>query len=442
MKKFFLYLLVFIVVLGVGGYFFAQWRLQTSLDDAFANIPLAEGSYQGSNLSLTGTIAVTGIEVFSPMMGIELEIDRVSVDTGSFIDAVMMALGAENGELPLSLAFNVDGFSMPLDGQFWRSIEATSSPGLMYEVDALGCGRHSFLSPKDYYDMGYNRLDFDFSMKYDMDMLSNELVTEWDWTFNNFGAYVVDASVTGMAPLFENYNNVMFGFDWSAVSITDLSFEFADRGYNQNWREYCARSSGMAVQAWTEQHFDMIATLIEQIELSASFDPLALYQALREDGSTMELSMTPLLGVSAADLQFYQFAEIVEQLDLQLTVNNSSQDLTSLVWNEERLASLNLSSIRQQFQTSTAEETESSTPQTTESSSQSLTRILVEVPPVTVGEYIGRTAQITRTDGQVFTGQISSVDSTSAVIRVRLSGGFSDLPIVRSQIQVLKLYPE
>lgn len=442
MRKFFTVLMVILVLVAVGGYFGAQWKVNDSVENAFASIPFTQASFSDASLDLNGRLVINNIEFYIPFAGTTVDIRRIALATSGLKESLLLEHSLKEGRLPQALRLSINELSVAVDPQFTASLAQNYQPDMYAQISALGCGGNAAMGPQQFADMGISDLTFDFTAGYSYDMPTDEFSSTVDWSLDGLGRFVVEQTSIGLGPLMDNYQNAMFGFDPATVSTTDLTIRYSDNGYNALMQDYCAASSGLTREAWVALHLQIVNDVFTQINLDSNVDALRLYEQLLTDNAQLVVDLRPLPGFRASDLQFYDVAELIELVNLRVAINSNQVEIRQLSWDQDRLDNLDLARIRADYRLvvdgleADVDEPVTVTPANT------LERILREVRIQDLEQYVNRTVQLTRNDGQVFSGVMTSVNAERVVIRSRYQGGFTDLPLQRSRLSVAKLYPE
>ena len=95
-----------------------------------------------------------------------------------------------------------------------------------------------------------------------------------------------------------------------------------------------------------------------------------------------------------------------------------------------------MNSIRKTYQVSTDENSDNS-----EEVEVNSNRALKKVAVTDLDKYVNRTVYLERKDGTKFIGIMTAITWDKVSIRARLKGGYADLSVNRSDIEVAKLYP-
>ncbi|TCS42066.1 hypothetical protein [Reinekea marinisedimentorum] len=440
MKKLLVIILIGLVIATAASYIGMQWKVRKTLDDFFQNMPLVEGTYDDFSFDFNGRMTVHDIIVEIPLAGVTIDVNSISFATSNFWETLSIEKSLQEGRLPKSMQVDIDTFSIDLQREALAAFsQQGSSQNLLAELSTLGCGRHIALSPVNYYDMGINNLTMDLSVGYDYNDSSDELISSVDLYMDGMGRMEMDQTIIGLYPVMENYRNALFGLDPSTISTTNISMAYTDLGYNSKYQSFCSVESGMEKSEWLEHHLKMINAVIGDIDLSTDFDLLGAYRQLLADRSYIEVDLRPLSGFSMSDLQFYGASELIDLVDLKISINDEPLAIGKFEWDNDKLAELDLSNIRREFRIANAEE---EAEQAAAAARSAPTRMLIEVPLSSLANHQYRTVQIQRKDGYTFTGEMISVNSARVIVRTRFSTGFTDLPLERSEIAVVKLYPE
>ncbi|WP_320825071.1 hypothetical protein [Reinekea sp.] len=437
MKKLFTLFIVGLLVAGAASYFGMQWKVRQSVDDFFKAMPLVEGKYDNVSFDLRGNIAVSGIELYVPMVDASISIGSVALSTSGFMAMLNLQRNLKTGRLPDALALKINSFSMIIAPPAFAA-GGQGQGTLMAELSALGCGRFVTLGAQQYYDLGFKNINFDLISGYTYDVPSDEFVSSIDFYLDGLGHIKIDQTFIGLAPVMQDFNTALYGFEPATISTMNLHLQYTDLGYNKKLGDYCALASGMARAEWDDRHALMVQSALDQIELSADFDVLAFYQSLRADRARLDINLRPLPGFSLGDLQYYSVADLIDLIELSVVVNDSPVAIGDIDWNPDRLTALNLSAVRKAFRVGPQDSNEAEV--LTESSRQE--RILKDIPVTRLEQYVYRTVQLERSDGQTFSGELTVVTRDRVVIRTRFKTGFTDLPITRNDIRAVKVYPE
>ena len=440
MKKVFVILVAGLISATLVSYFGLQWKVRKSVDQMFSSTPFIDASYESVNVEYNGRLVIRGIAIYVPANQTSVAINSVALDTGGLLNTLKLESEFKSGKLPETLKLSINGFSTDISSGFVADAQEAYSPGPFSQIVAFGCGRFVAIGPQALFDMGLRNLTFDLDLGYVYDYGTDSLTSSIDFYFDSVANLVMNQTVIGIAPLMEDYKSAMMGsFDPKSVSTSEVQIQYVDLGYNRKQADFCARAAGKEIKAWRELNLAMVAEVLKDIDLKSNFDALKLYSDLTADRARFDLSMRPIAGFTAADFQMYQFSDLIDLLDLRLNVNDSPVEITELSWDQKKWQSLNLSAIRKAFRVEPASEVAAAQQQ---EAPRRLQRILREVPLTDLGRYQHRTVQVTRRDGKRFTGEMTEVSAQRIVVRTRFNSGYTDLPLLRRELAVVKVYPE
>ncbi len=438
MKKLLVVLVVGFIVATAASYFGMQWKVRKSVDDFFAALFFVDASYEKAQIDLNGQIILNNIELFVPSSQTTVEIGRIAIGTGGFFNTLGLEKTIKDGKLPEQVELKISSFSVDIDPQFINQLDDVYEPGTFEQVLALGCGRYLGMGPKQIFDMGLRTLTFDLNLGYTFNAPADEFVSSFELYMDGIGHLILDQSYLGLASIMQNYKSALGGFDPTSVVPTNLELQYVDLGYNTKVHDFCAKAAEMDKPEWLELNRSMFSAVLNEIDFDADFDVIKLYTDLFDARSRLNLKMRPLPNFGMADLEFYGIAELVELLDLHVIVNNESVGIGRLSWDQSKLSQLDLTEIRKTFRVG-PEPVEAEEEQV---EAKELERILKPVPVSDLAQYLHRDVLLERKDGKTFAGELWSVSSTRVVVRTRLRSGYTDLPLVRSEIAIAKLYPE
>lgn len=428
-----------VLVLAIGaGYFAVQWQVGKAVEAKFQSIPFANARFDSTLLDYTGKLTINKVSVSVPLADTSFTIQSIEIATGSFFDTWQLEKNLKDGKLPSTLSVKLNGFSTSLSSQSLALQSDNQPANVLEEIFALGCGNVKTIGVKQLNDLGLLNVTFDLGVSYTYLAESDELVSVLELTVDGLSRMMFKQTSVGFSSVFEDYNTALYTFDPTAISTSNMHMELIDLGFNRAARDYCADQANLSAGEWSTLHGQMVASAMSQIELTTDMDYLDMYQQFRQPRSSVVIDLSPLPGFNMGELQYYEVADLIELTKLELMLNGSPVEIKPVSWNAEKLAALNLDAVRTEFQVGQPEPSTEEAPQ----EMVGRDRILKEVPVSELARHLNRTVQFERNDGQKFSGELISVTSERAVIRMRLLNGFSELPFKLSEITVAKLYPE
>ena len=84
MIRFLIRFLLFVVVIGGGGMFAAQWQLKKQLKD-FSNLvrPFMDFSYGSASISYTGEVKIKGVNIYVERAGAQVDVGELNFFVGN-----------------------------------------------------------------------------------------------------------------------------------------------------------------------------------------------------------------------------------------------------------------------------------------------------------------------------------------------------------------------
>ena len=169
-------LIIWIVLMGVIGYGGAKLYLHNEVSDTMDMIvlglsPYADIEYDGVGSTLTGELTVDGVRVRVDGFADDLYIDRIGIDTPSFLSLLdlsdMSKLRSEG--LPEYMGFLIEGLRMPANADYYQKFYDFSLQlrGITDAADpAAECaGKYGF-SPAALTELGYQEQVMDMLMSF------------------------------------------------------------------------------------------------------------------------------------------------------------------------------------------------------------------------------------------------------------------------------------
>lgn len=427
-----------LVVLALAGYYVVQWQLKRSVDTLIEGLFFTEVKYQDAAIDLGGDIQLERLDVFFPLPQFAVEIDTIRVSTGSLWRSLSLRRDLQAGQWPEQLQLRINGLAFNIDRSLATYLGEFYQPDLLAEVTALGCGRFNALGPQQFYDMGFQSLTLDLGVGYEFAAERDELLASFDLFVDGMTHVRLEQTAVGVAKLLANPLAGLLNLGSTDFSVVDLKFELIDQGYNNRLLEFCAMNSGMEVAEWLSLHLSMVAEVFNSLQITTNIDLMSVYADLTDVRARTSIQLQPMAGFNLANLPFYDSVELIKLLDLNLQINDQPVRITEFSWNPENIAQLDLAKIRRDFRVSLPSEPGS----LTAPEAASRERILLEIGEDQLEQYLNRTILVTRDDQETFSGELVAVQPEQIVVRSRFGTGYSDLPLRRSELISVKLYPE
>ena len=314
--------LVWAIVIGGIGYGGSKLYLHNEVSDAMDTAvmlmsPYARVQYDGVASTMTGELTVEGVTFRVQGFRDEVYIDRIGIDTPSFLSLLELSdlVSMEGDSLPEHLAFIVEGLRVPSDADYFETMyEATLAEHGATDAteSAVECvGKYGF-SPTALMAMGYRDQVLSMSMSV-RDLGSSYSLA---MTVNMEDMWDVDANI-GMAG---NMKTEMSKGIQYRPRLQQLSLDWVDRSLNQRVREYCGRR-GLTPEETLKAQMDAFKYAGEFNGII--FDDLVLdpYLEFLNGKSTLSVSARPSEPIAFSQIDLYNPADVPALLQLEATAH-------------------------------------------------------------------------------------------------------------------------
>jgi hypothetical protein len=229
-----------ILITGVA-YGGAKFYLHSEVSDAMDMVvlmtaPYGDVEYDGVRSTLTGELTVEGVRLRVDGYADDLYIDRVGIDTPSFLSLVALSDLTSKGPdaMPEYIGFLIEGMRIPVDADYFadlyeftlafRQAEATE------DVSAQCTGKYGF-SPATLAALGYEEQVFDMYMTLRDEKTQYSI--EMDMSMESMWDVDIDIAFAG-----NMMTEFMQGMAYQP-RLRDMHIEFTDRSLNQRVAKYC-----------------------------------------------------------------------------------------------------------------------------------------------------------------------------------------------------------
>lgn len=313
MKNFF----IWAILVGAVGYGGAKFYLHSEVTDAMDMVvlmmsPYANVEYDGVGSTLSGELTVDGVRVRIDGYTDELTIDRMGIDTPSFLSLISLSKLSSKGPdaMPEQIGFLVEGMRIPASADYYKdfyefSLVARDADNA--DSAAAECtGRYGFspaaLSALGYQDqvlsMYMSIRDDDSRFSFDMQM---DMADMWD----------MDASVS----LAGNMVAEMMKGAASQPRLRSMHVELTDRSLNARVLKYCEQRGLTAVETMRAQ--------IESFEIvgeayGIEFDQYMIdpFKEFVLGKSTLVITAQPSNPVAFSQIDLYKPSDVPALLNL------------------------------------------------------------------------------------------------------------------------------
>ena len=313
-------LLVWLLVIGACGYFGSKWYLHSEVSDGMDMAvimmsPYADVEYSGVASTLTGELTIEGIRIRFDGFNDDLYIDRLGIDTPSFLSLIELGDVArmKSDGMPEYFGFMVEGLRIPAGADYYKELYkfALEARGVDDALDAaVECtGKYGF-SPKALADLGYDAQVISSSItihnqrdkfSFDMTMTMQDM---WD----------IDASLTLAGDMM---TDMMKGRAYRP-KLSSLKVAMTDRSLNKRVADYCSRR-GLSEKEILQAQLDSFKFVGE--ENGIEFDEYVLdpYMEFIGGKSTLVVTAKPNEPIAISQIDLYKPSDVPALLNLEAT---------------------------------------------------------------------------------------------------------------------------
>jgi hypothetical protein len=281
--------------------------------------PLVAIEYRGIGSTLpSGTVQIEGLTFRPTIIPDTITVRTVVLRAGSLTSLLKLMRDADSRTPPESLSIAVQGASLNLDGVLASSMDQfltmTASAGGMEPV--AHCGNQQTVGFAFLRRLGYESLTMDMQVSYDIRKGSDVLTFGVDLNVPDMSRITMDAKVAGVSA---------GTGDFKTAQLKELGLAYKDLSYKDRVQRVCAQAAKISDAEYVRSELEQGA-----FQRAGIVPGPGLLDAYREflTGSSSEVKVRayPSEGFDAKAIQFYQPADVLQQLNAQVTVNNKRID--------------------------------------------------------------------------------------------------------------------
>lgn len=313
MKNFIIWAIL-IAALGYGG---AKFYLHSEVTDAMDMVvlmvsPYANVEYDGVGSTLSGELTVDGVRIRVDGYADDLTIDRIGIDTPSFLSLISLSDLTSKGPdaMPEQIGFLIEGLRIPANADYYEDIYQFSLAARNAENPdsaAAECtGKYGF-SPAALSALGYE----DQVMSMYMSLRDEESHFSFDMQVSMEDMWDMDANVS----LAGNMVAEMMKGPASQPRLRNMHIEFTDRSLNERMSKYCEQRGLSAAETMRAQ--------IESFEFvgetyGIEFDQYMVdpFKEFLLGKSTLVITAQPLNPVAFSQIDLYKPSDVPALLNL------------------------------------------------------------------------------------------------------------------------------
>ncbi len=309
--------LIFIVILGLIGYFGSKWYMHNEvskgMDMAILMMsPYAKVDYDGVDSTLTGELTIEGLRVRVNGYSDDLYIDSLGIDTPSIFS--LMELGEvvqmQSRDFPEYFGFMINGLQVPVDADYFQDLygfmlQARGLSGDMSAADEC-TGKYGF-SPSTLSALGYRDQVLsmamtirDEKMQYSLDF-DVSMAEMWDMNARiNLDGNVMNEMAKGLA---------------YQPRLREMHIEFTDLSLNERVARYC-KQRGLSDAETMNAQIDAFKFVGQ--ENGIEFDQYMIdpYREFLMGKSTLVVTAKPNNPIAFSQIDLYKPEDVPALLNL------------------------------------------------------------------------------------------------------------------------------
>lgn len=312
--------LIWAVLLGAAGYggakIYLHHEVANSMDSAVLMMsPYADVTYDGVRSTMTGQLTIEGVRVKMKEFRDDLEIDRIGIDTPSFLSLIKMTdfVSMRGKGMPDSFGFLIEGMRIPTNADYFDELYEFSADLRGAEdaddISAKCTGKYGF-SPDVLTALGYSEQVFSMTMnvrnegsRFGMDVTSS-IEEMWD----------VDAELTLAGNMM---TEVMKGASYRP-RLSTMSIDYTDRSLNERVRKYC-RSLGLSDDQIVTAQMDAFKFYGESNGIEFDEYLLTPYEEFLAGKQRIVITAKPNEPIAMTQIDLYKPSDVPALLNLEAT---------------------------------------------------------------------------------------------------------------------------
>lgn len=308
---------IWAILVGVVGYGGAKLYLHSEVSDAMDMAvimmsPYADVEYEGVGSTLSGELTVDGVRIVVDGYRDEIYIDRIGIDTPSFLSLLDLSdlTKMQSDGMPDYFGILAEGVRIPADADYYEEFydmmlqarNATDADSAANEC----AGKYGF-SPKALQGLGYK--DQVMSMK--MAFTDEETRFSFDMNVSMEEMWDMDITVT----LIGNMMSEMMRGAMAQPKLRDIRLEYTDRSLNQRVTKYC-EERGLSAAETLHAQMDSFKFVGESNGIEFDQYMLDPYKEFLLGKSTLVVTARPTEPVAFSQIDLYKPSDVPALLNL------------------------------------------------------------------------------------------------------------------------------
>jgi hypothetical protein len=300
-----------------------KWHMHNKVGDSvdiaiLMLSPFAEVTYEGVSSTLSGELTVDGVHVRMDGFSDELVIDRIGIDTPSFLSLLKLTDIAENPlaavtDMPSYFGFLAEGIHLPVDADFFNELYDLGLKEMGVEDSrdpAMECvGKYGF-SPRALAGLGFSEQVVSASMIFRQD--GSSFVVDIETSADNMWDAGIEMTMAGDM-ITEFSKGPKF-----RPRMAGLRIEYNDHSLKDRVRRYCS-SLGLSDEEIFAAQMDAFHFMGTMNGIEFDEYMIAPYEDFLRGKSSLVITAKPREPVTLSQIKLYKPSDVPALLDLSAT---------------------------------------------------------------------------------------------------------------------------
>ncbi len=315
--------LIFVILVAGAAYGGTKWHMHNKVGDSVDIAILmmssfAEVTYEGVSSTLSGELTVDGVRVRLDGFSDELVIDRIGIDTPSFLSLLKLTDITENPlaavtDMPSYFGFLAEGIHLPADADFYNElydlglremgVEDGRDPG----VECVG--KYGF-SPRALAGLGFSEQVVSASMIFRQD--GSSFVVDIETSADDMWDAGIEMTMAGDM-ITEFSRGPKF-----RPRMAGLRIEYNDHSLKDRVQRYCS-SLGLSDEEIFAAQMDAFHFMGEMNGIEFDEYMIAPYEDFLRGKSSLVITAKPREPITLSQIKLYKPSDVPALLDLSAT---------------------------------------------------------------------------------------------------------------------------
>ncbi len=309
--------IIWAILIGALGYGGAKFYLHSEVTDAMDMVvlmasPYANVEYDGVGSTLSGELTVDGVKIRVDGYADDLTIDRIGIDTPSFLSLIALSDLSSKGPdaMPEQIGFLIEGLRIPANADYYDDLYEFSLAARDAENPdsaAAECtGKYGF-SPAALSALGYD----DQVMSMYMSISDEETRFSFDMQISMEDMWDMDANVS----LAGNMVAELMKGPASQPRLRSMNIEFTDRSLNERMTKYC-KQRGLSAAETIRAQIDSFEFVGETYGIEFDQYMIDPFKEFVLGKSTLVITAHPSSPVAFSQIDLYKPSDVPALLNL------------------------------------------------------------------------------------------------------------------------------